>query len=221
MMRKLAFTGLFLVLVFLSVYVPVTRIAETSRYFTLYEFFGPLPAAFIGPFYGALAVIMARGITILSSSDAIGIFDIARIFTMVFATWYFSGYKKNGALLFVPLVAMALFVLHPVGAEAWYYSLYWLVPVVAYFLPKNLFLRSLGASFMAHAVGSVAFLYTFATVPAYWIALIPVVAMERLVFASGTAVSFVFFNTVLDRLFAKDQFLATDKAYVLGHNKEF
>lgn len=221
MMKKLAFTGMFLVLVLLSVYVPIARIAETSRYFTLYEFLGPLPAAFIGPFYGAVAVIIARAVTIFSSSDAIGIFDIARIFTMVFATWYFSAYKKNQALLFVPLLAILLFVLHPVGAEAWYYSLYWVVPVAAYFLPNNLFLRSLGSSFMAHAVGSIAFLYTFPTVPTYWVALIPVVAMERLIFASGIAVSFVFFNTVLDRFFAKDSFLATDKAYVIAHNKEF
>jgi len=214
-MKKFAFSLLFVILVIVSVFVPLARIAETNKYFTLYEFFGPLPAAFLGPVYGAIAVIIARGFTILNSTEAIGLFDIARIFTMVFATLYFVLYKKNQALLFVPAIAMLLFIVHPIGSQAWYYSLYWLIPIIAYLLPNNLFIRSLGSTFMAHAVGSIAFLYTFATVPSYWIALIPIVAMERLLFAAGIAVSFVALNTLLDKFFANDDFLAVDKRYVL------
>lgn len=216
MMKKLAFILLFAVLVFLSVYVPISRISETSKYFTLYEFLGPLPAAFLGPIYGAIAVIAARGATILTSSSEIGLFDFARIFTMAFATWYFAMYKKENKMLVVPLLAMALFILSPVGAEAWLYSLYWLVPIIAYVLPNNLFFRALGASFMAHAIGSVAFLYTFQTTPQYWLTLIPIVAIERIVFAAGTVISFVVINAVLERFFANEPNLKIEKNYTFG-----
>lgn len=215
-MRKLAFVFLFSVLVFLSVYVPLSRISETSKYFTLYEFFGPLPAAFLGPLYGTLAVVAARAITIFTSNAEIGIFDIARIFTMVFATLYFFNYKKDKRLLVVPICAMALFILHDVGQQAWLYSLYWLVPIIAYFLPNNLFFRALGATFMAHAIGSIAFLYTFPTTPQYWLALIPIVAVERIVFAAGTALSFVAITTVLNKFFANEPNLLLEKNYTVA-----
>ncbi|MEM4166211.1 MAG: hypothetical protein QW255_02515 [Candidatus Bilamarchaeaceae archaeon] len=214
--KKLAFILIFTFLVFISVYVPISRIAETSKYFTLYEFFGPLPAAFLGPLYGAIVVIVARAITIFTATPEIGIFDIARIFTMVFATWYFANYKKDKYLLIVPVIAMAMFIAHPAGQEAWVYSLYWLIPIVAYLLPNNLFFRSLGATFMAHAVGSIAFLYTFQTTPAYWLALIPIVAVERAIFASGVAISFIAVTTVLNKFFTDDKSINIEKGYVIS-----
>ena len=57
-----------------------------------------------------------------------------------------------------------------------------------------------GATFTAHAVGSVAFLYAFNIPAATWMALIPVVAFERGLFALGIAGSTVALNTALDKL---------------------
>jgi len=63
--------------------------------------------------------------------------------------------------LLLPIVCMGLFIIHPVGAQAFAYSLYWLIPVVLFFVPQRfLFLQALGSTFIAHAVGSVIWLYT-------------------------------------------------------------
>ena len=86
---------------------------------------------------------------------------------------------------------MVAFIAHPVGAQAWVYSLYWLIPVVLYFLRKeSLFLTALGSTFTAHAVGSVIWIYANPMTPQAWLVLIPVVFIERFVFASGMVVAY-------------------------------
>ncbi len=91
----------------------------------------------------------------------------------------------------VPLACMMLFIAHPVGGQAFLYSFYWLVPMALYFVKeKNCFLEALGSTLTAHAVGSTIWLYCLPATPAFWIALIPVVFVERLVFAGGMAVAY-------------------------------
>ncbi|MBI2652128.1 hypothetical protein HYX00_01570, partial [Candidatus Woesearchaeota archaeon] len=53
--------------------------------------------------------------------------------------------------------------------------------------------------------------------PALWIGLIPVVIVERLSFAGGISLSFVLFNTLLDKLDArtKSEYVNVDKRHVL------
>lgn len=81
---------------------------------------------------------------------------------------------------------MAAFIAHPVGSQAFLYSFYWLIPVAIYLMGRNsLFAQALGSTFTAHAVGSVIWLYANPMTPEIWLALIPVVLVERLVFASG------------------------------------
>ncbi|TET06430.1 hypothetical protein E3J79_01970 [Candidatus Dependentiae bacterium] len=88
--------------------------------------------------------------------------------------------------LVLPIVCMVFFVLHPIGFQVAPYSFYWLIPVVLYFLKrKSFFLEALGATFIAHAVGSVFWLYLVPMPTVYWWALMPVVAVERLFFATG------------------------------------
>jgi hypothetical protein len=58
----------------------------------------------------------------------------------------------------------------------------------------------LGATFTAHAVGSVIFLYTFGLTPAIWMSLIPIVFVERGIFTLGIWISCLAFNTVLDKM---------------------
>lgn len=115
----------------------------------------------------------------------------------LFATLYISlvNNKKDNNLnkfyifllsVFLPLFSIFLFILNPVGKQAFLYSFYWFVPVVLYFVNKNnLFFRYLTATFIAHAVGSIIWLYTVPMTASQWLSLIPVVWVERLVFASG------------------------------------
>jgi len=96
----------------------------------------------------------------------------------------------------LPLVCMLLFVLHPVGQRAFVYSFYWLIPIAAYgiqmFKGRSVLLISLSSSFIMHAVGSVMWLYFVPSVPEKWIALLPVVAVERLMITAAGIVVFAF-----------------------------
>lgn len=91
----------------------------------------------------------------------------------------------------IPAACMLLFCSHSIGSSAWAYSLFWLIPIILYFVPrKPLFLESLGSTFTAHAVGSVIWLYTVGMTPALWLGLIPVVCLERLLCATGMTAAY-------------------------------
>jgi hypothetical protein len=93
---------------------------------------------------------------------------------------------------------MILFIMHPVAGDAFAYSFYWLIPIVIYALSyKSTFCRALSATFLAHAVGSIIWLYTVPMTSAQWLSLIPVVAVERLVMACGMTVLYYVLNWVL------------------------
>lgn len=96
--------------------------------------------------------------------------------------------KAFDAKIFVglPLIAMILFCIHPVGALVFYYSWYWFIPMGIYFFVKDtIYSRALAASFIAHAVGSVVSLYAGTRSVEIWNALIPLVIIERLIIALG------------------------------------
>ena len=195
-------------------------VGSSSQYFTLFQFFGPIAGGFLGPIAGAVSVLLAQVATFLIGGKEISVISIARLFPMFFAAYYFATYdKKDWKNAVVPIAAIALFVIHPIGGKAWFFSLYWLIPIVAMMLPNNLFLRSLGATFTAHAVGSVAWLYSFGMTPDAWVALIPVVAYERLMFAMGIGISYVAMSSVLDLVAAKSRsvskFLSIEPKYAL------
>ncbi len=84
---------------------------------------------------------------------------------------------------------------------------------------KNLFLNSLGATFTAHAVGSVIYLYAFGLTPAIWLALIPVVFLERGFFAVGIFASYLAMNTVLSKISALEKF--ANKDYLINSKFNF
>lgn len=90
----------------------------------------------------------------------------------------------------LPMACMALFVMHPEGSTAWAYAMYWWIPVGISFMRKpSFFAQALRSTFIAHAVGSVIWIYTVSSMTsAYWMALIPLVAFERITFALGMVV---------------------------------
>ncbi|QQR53566.1 hypothetical protein IPH25_01725 [bacterium] len=87
--------------------------------------------------------------------------------------------------LIIPIIMILLFLVHPVGRYAFLYPMLWMIPIVLYLIRSNsFFCQALSATFLAHAVGSVAWLYLFSTLePMMWHALIPVALTERLSFA--------------------------------------
>jgi hypothetical protein len=156
--------------------------------FTLEQFFGPAIGAVVGAGVGAAAVFAAGLFNAITSGNGLDLFTIARLFTLPMAALFLG--SKNRLMAVPALACMALFWMHPEGAKAWVYALYWVIPALtALFFEKNAIARSFGATFTAHAIGSVAFLYAFNMPAQMWLALIPVVAMERTVFALGIFIS--------------------------------
>jgi hypothetical protein len=89
----------------------------------------------------------------------------------------------------LPLICMILFVVHPVGAAAAPYAVYWFIPlIIAALRSRSLWLDAMASTFTAHAIGSVIWLYTVPMSAGAWLALIPIVACERLLYTSGIVV---------------------------------
>lgn len=156
----------------------------------------PLAGAF-GGVMGSGLVFLTRQLLHLIFFKTVSLSFLAFCIPGLFASLYWSTRHYTIRLL-LPIACMALFMAHPVGAQAFVYSLYWLIPVVLYFVPqRSLFLQALGSTFTAHAVGSVIWLYTVPMTASMWIALMPIVLCERLLFALGMVIahrliSFVF-----------------------------
>ena len=174
-----------------------------NQFFTLYQFFGPTAGAFLGPVFGGIAVFFAQVADYLIVGKEWTWINTLRMLPMIFTVIYFANKRKYWTAI-VPAICMVLFMVHPVGRQVWFYSLYWLIPILGSLFPKKfLLLRSLGATFTAHAVGGVLWLYTIPMEAGAWVSLIPIVAYERILFAMGIAGSYIIFNTVLDYVVEK------------------
>ncbi len=218
--KGLAFVMLFSLLVLAADSINFSSIlgAAANQSFTLFQFIGPVAGGFLGAGVGALSVLLAEVVSFFWLGKELNPINILRFTPMLFAAIYFAKYARGkfaGAA--VSLVCMAAFIAHPIGAQAWIYSLYWLIPAIALALPSHLFLRSLGSTFTAHSIGSVIWLYAFPSTAAFWLALIPVVAFERFLFASGISISYVALNALFARVeaIAKSGFVFVDQRYAL------
>jgi len=156
----------------------------------------PLAGAF-GGVLGACVLFLMRQLVHLIFFKTVSLSFLAFCVPGFCASLYWA---TNHSIIrvWLPLLCMGLFIAHPVGAQAFVYSLYWLIPVVLYsFSYQSLFLQALGSTFVAHAVGSVIWLYTVPMTAGMWFGLMPVVIIERVLFAFGMVVmhhviSFIF-----------------------------
>ena len=197
--KRIIFIALFFVLVLIGKNINFSPvIGAENQFFTLYQFFGPTAGAFLGPVFGGIAVFFAQIADFLILGKEFTLLNVLRMLPMIFAVIYFANKKKFLGSI-VPLICMVLYIAHPIGRASWLYSMYWLIPILGSLFPRKfLLLKSLGATFTAHAIGSVIWLYTVPMEAGQWLALIPTVAYERIIFACGIAVSYVVINTVLD-----------------------
>ncbi len=213
------FIALFTIIGLVALQVPLTQLVGSKVKFTLYDLFAPIAPAFIGTVPGIIAVFLMQLINFfINGAHVVDAGTIIRFFPMLFAALYFS--KKSYWNIIVPAIAMIAFIAHPIGRTVWYFSLYWVIPMVAYvFRDRWIFARSLGATFSAHAVGGAAWIYAFNLPAKVWIGLIPVVAMERFVFAVGIAAMYVVVNNLLAYLRKKQWVtlpLIIDRRVVFG-----
>jgi len=169
--------------------IPFTQIIGSDLKFSLFDFYGPIVGSFIGSIFGLAAILVMQLVNWGVHGFDLGVGTIIRFFPMLFAVLYFT--KKLRWTLLVPTLAMFAFWVHPEGRQAWYYALYWLIPLIAYLgYERFTILRALGATFTAHAVGSVFFLYTLNLPASVWIELIPTVWKERGLMTLGITLTF-------------------------------
>ncbi|VVC02775.1 Uncharacterised protein [Candidatus Burarchaeum australiense] len=218
--RKLAFVLLFGVLALVGSAINYSAIigGPTNQTFTFFQFFGPIAGGFLGAGLGVAAVLLSELPKYIFQGQVSDPLNILRLLPMLFAAVYFSRqHLKLSAA--IPALAMLAFWLSPIGAQVWYYPLiFWTIPLLAPILPNRLFLKSLGSTLTAHAVGSVIWLYTVPMTVAQWQTVIPVAIGERLMFACGISISYLAVNYVLDKftVSAKAGFPYVDKKYVMA-----
>lgn len=199
--EKVLFLILFTVLGFITLQVPFNRLAGSNVSFTLFDFFAPVAGAFLGPISGVASVFVVEIANNLIKQTPWTTGAIIRLFPILFAVYYFATvFKKQGKkwLLFVPILAMVIFLAHPIGRQVPYYTLFWLIPLVTYRFRNNLFAKALGATFTAHSVGGAAWIWAFNLKASVWNSLIPVVISERLLFAVGISLSFIVLKHTLE-----------------------
>lgn len=169
-------------------------------------------STFIAPNFVIVTPLLG---SFLSASSVCGTFAVLTVFNLFFhklgitfgiptllatLSWSVSSNKKSSlsnAILdatlnvLLPLACIALFISHPVGNGAASYALYWFIPMVAWALrltkmTSTSFIIALQSTFVAHAVGSVIWLFTVPMTAEQWLVLIPIVAIERITIA-GTS----------------------------------
>lgn len=196
--KKIIFAAIFAMAGILLMQIPFTKIIGSNLKFSLFDFYGPIAGAFTGSVWGMLTVGAMQIGNWAYHGFQMDTATIIRFFPMLFAVLYFS--KKTKLSLAVPALAMIAFWSHPEGRRAWYYALYWLIPIAAYFWHgKFILARALGATFTAHAVGGVLWIYAFNLKAAIWISLIPIVWKERGLMAFGITLTYLAANWALTK----------------------
>ncbi|NQU99879.1 MAG: hypothetical protein HQ538_04025 [Parcubacteria group bacterium] len=218
-LKKILFIAIFALIGFIALKIPFNNIVGSKQAFTLFDFMGPVGGMILGAWPAALSVILVKATDFLISGDVPSFTAIIRFFPMAAAALYFG--TKSKKISIIPIVCMILFWAHPEGRQAWYFALLWLIPIVSLFKKDRLILNSLGATFTAHAIGSTAFLYALNLPAAVWTGLVPVVLIERGLFAIGTWVSFLVVNSLLNKItqYIKIRSLKVNENYTFS--KEF
>lgn len=169
-------------------------IGSSSLLFSLSSCVMPLGALCGGYFGLCMTVAFSALHSIVFAKKAFfltffGIITLLRVPTVIAAL-----FLKNKSAVFawsISFVCIALFLVHPQGYLAAPYALYWFIPPLLSLIFKDIFFaQCLSATLLQHAVGSVIFLYKTDMIAAHWYALIPVVAFERLLFASGMVIAY-------------------------------
>ncbi|MBI3952823.1 MAG: hypothetical protein HY336_02610 [Candidatus Doudnabacteria bacterium] len=201
--KTVVFIILFMVLGLISMQIKLTHLAGSKASFTGFDAFAPVAGAFLGPIFGAISVLLMEAANFLihggQTHDA---GTLIRFIPPIFATIYFA--RKTKWNFLIPLLAIVSFNLSPVGRSVWFFSLYWLIPVACYFWQdKSILVKSLGATFTAHAVGGAIWIHAFALPKIVWLGLIPVVAAERLLFTLGIVAAYLLMNNLVNILVKK------------------
>ncbi len=206
--KKLRIPKVMFAVLFAALFIVLTKtkmfpILGTEFNFSLAVMFGPALGGLLGTPLGVATIILSQAV-----GTAIGMYTITDtlsllvFFPILFGAVYFArSFRGDKRMIAIPLAMMAGFLLHPVGREVWFYSLFWLIPVAVMQFKDRIdavlrhpiartYSYSLGTAFVDHSVGSVVYLW-FLNIPAqFWVAAIPITILERLLIALGITFSY-------------------------------
>ena len=173
------------ILLGLSRYLLVNGIVGSGLYLSFFTFFDAIMLL-----TGAVSFGLSSLVFFLRSLFRVALFGISPFIQLYHipglcasASWATSNKLIHCG---IPLICGILFLAHPVGWSAAPYALYWLIPMaISIFNKDSVFLHSLASTFIAHAVGSILWLYGTSITASMWLNLIPVVIVERLILASA------------------------------------
>ena len=155
--------------------------------------------------------------------------DYFTFLPIIFAGIYFAKvFKGNKKLIIIPLICILLFVINPIGRTVWFYSGFWLIPIIISLFKEKLdrllkfpllkiYGYSLGSAFVDHAIGSVIYLYLLKIPSKFWIEAIPMTIVERLMIAAGIELCY-FAELVIIKVFEKIPVLSKIKSFVFENN---
>jgi hypothetical protein len=216
--------------------------------FSLSVFFGPTLAKIFGIAYGTSTIILTHILGLVAGIFWPGskyifkitafrgfrtilpiIKDCLTFLPIIFAGIYFAkSFKGNKKLIIIPLICILLFVINPIGRTVWFYSCFWLIPIIISLFKEKLdrilkfpifkiFGYSLGSAFVDHAIGSVIYLYLLKIPGEFWVAAIPMTIIERLMIAAGIELCY-FAELVIIKVFGKIPILSKIKSFVFENN---
>jgi hypothetical protein len=208
--KKLLSFMLFTVLIFAFSFIKVSFFAGSHNFFfSGVNLVFPVLGSLLGTTFSGLAVLLFFLFKKITLGGAMTLGLPTMFATLAFSVMTKKNKNKSVKLEFydfllrvvLPLLAIILFVFNSVGKQSFLYSFYWFIPVGLYFFERinnnsSLFLKSLATTFIAHAVGSFIWLYLIPTTSVYWISLIPVVLVERIIFALGISLVTSFLKSI-------------------------
>ncbi len=176
---KYATIFLTLVLAALSKLIKLSFVIGSQRmFFSGINVMAPI-AGFFGGFMGSILCLFFS--FLFSSKSAL---LLAHTGLPNFLAGLYWRCESRVVKLVLPLACMGLFWQQTWGSLAAGYAVLWFIPVFTTLLNLNsLFAKSLSATFIAHAVGSVLWLYFGNITNTVWFALIPVALLERVCLA--------------------------------------
>jgi len=183
--KILLFTSASLLLYFLKCFIAQ---GLHGIYFSGFALFGPLVGFYAGLMPAFFIVMLRCFIKILFFGAPVSLLSwhiptLCASAYLLFNTWFIR--------IGIPLLCMFLFCIHLVGGKVWFYSLYWLIPITLYAIKnQSMFFQFLGSTFTAHAVGSVMWLYCLPMHAETFVALMPIVPLERFICASAMTLCF-------------------------------
>jgi hypothetical protein len=139
MLAKLIVLTIFVAFALVLSRIPLTPVLGTALHFSSINLVAPSLGGVMGGLLGTVSIIAVQllsgifGWQTFSLDMLIWIFPLSMLgFVTLGASALYFG-SRSRLLAAIPLAAIALFVAHPTGAQVWYVSLLWLVPVLVLF----------------------------------------------------------------------------------------